>query len=114
MAPAEQGDTVGLLLDIEQRSVAVYLNGRRLGACTFPLDASPQGDIQGDTQRYTQQLQPLVWAVDLGQQPGVFSDSIRIAAESELPPPPSLLQLHEEAALSVCSSSDGESDDDED
>ena len=50
MAPAEQGDTVGLLLDIEQRSVAVYLNGRRLGACTFPLDARPQGDIQGDTQ----------------------------------------------------------------
>ena len=102
MAPAEEGDTVGLLLDIEQRSVAVYVNDRRLGACTFPLDVSPQ------------QTQPLVWAVDLGQQPGIFSDSIRIAAESELPPPPSLLQLHEEAAVSACSSSDDESVDDAD
>jgi hypothetical protein len=102
MAPAEQGDTVGLLLDIERRSVAVYLNGQRLGSCTFPLDG------------VTPQQSPLVWAVDLGQQPGVFSDSIRIAADSELPPPPSLQELQNEAALSMLSNSSSESDEDDD
>jgi hypothetical protein len=103
MVPAEQGDTVGLLLDIERRYVAVYLNGQRLGACTFPLDG------------VRPQQSPLIWAVDLGQQPGVFSDAIRIAASSELPPPPSPRQLQNEAALSMISTStSSESDEDDD
>ena len=87
MATATHGDRVGLLLDVDSRTLAVYLNERRLGACAFPVHA---------LAKELEQQRPLVWAVDLGQQPGVFSDAVCIAAASEIPPPPPPAQLQGE------------------
>jgi hypothetical protein len=69
--PFDQGDTLGLLLDCSERSLALYKNGERLGVVAGDL---PEG--------------PLCWAVAIFQsttvQCGPASDVLRVV---DKPPP---------------------------
>eukprot|EP01052_Picozoa_sp_SAG31_P049719 SAG31_NODE_11019_length_1073_cov_1.766940_2_plen_138_part_01 len=55
-----QGDVVGLLLDIEQRTLSVYLNGARRGVMVAPGMKNYRGEAVAPL------VGPLVWAVDVG------------------------------------------------
>ena len=61
------GDVVGLLLDLEQRTLSVYLNGSRCGMMVAPGMKNTDGDVVGELRA------PLVWAVDLA-----YGSSVRI------------------------------------
>eukprot|EP01046_Picozoa_sp_COSAG06_P037369 COSAG06_NODE_4211_length_4471_cov_176.286368_5_plen_111_part_00 len=56
----KQGDVVGLLLDLGQRSLSVYLNGARRGVMTAPGMKNMQGYAVAPLAG------PLRWAVDVG------------------------------------------------
>eukprot|EP01046_Picozoa_sp_COSAG06_P020024 COSAG06_NODE_1449_length_9437_cov_292.962305_7_plen_177_part_00 len=53
------GDTVGLLLDLEQRTLSIYLNGARLGVMVAPGTKNNAGDAVAPLSG------PLYWAVAL-------------------------------------------------
>jgi hypothetical protein len=69
----KQGDVVGLLLDIGQRTLSVYLNGARRGVMVAP----GMKDVHGEA--VAPLVGPLRWAVDVGS-----GASVRI----ERKPPP--------------------------
>jgi hypothetical protein len=69
------GDVVGLLLDLGQRTLSVYLNGARRGVMVAP------GMKDRDGEAVAPLAGPLRWAVDVG-----FGASVRIERK---PPPPS-------------------------
>jgi hypothetical protein len=71
----KQGDVVGLLLDLGQRTLSVYLNGARRGVMVAPGMKNSGGEAVAPLAG------PLRWAVDV--QYGV---SVRIERK---PPPPS-------------------------
>eukprot|EP01046_Picozoa_sp_COSAG06_P033486 COSAG06_NODE_3421_length_5370_cov_8.010245_2_plen_185_part_00 len=71
----KQGDAVGLLLDLGQRTLSVYLNGARRGVMVAP------GMKNRDGEAVAPLAGPLRWAVDVG-----FGASVRI---ERTPPPPS-------------------------
>eukprot|EP01046_Picozoa_sp_COSAG06_P052667 COSAG06_NODE_8907_length_2041_cov_2.403409_1_plen_250_part_00 len=74
----KQGDVVGLLLDVGQRTLSVYLNGARRGVMVAP------GMKNNDGESVAPLAGPLRWAVD-----NHGGTSVRIAAA--MPPlPPSL------------------------
>jgi hypothetical protein len=70
----KRGDVVGLLLDLGQRTLSVYLNGARRGVMVAPgmknYDGGAVAPLAG----------PLRWAVDVG-----YGASVRIERK---PPPP--------------------------
>ena len=77
---AEEGDTIGLLLDLDEGTLSVYKNGRKLGVMASGL-----------TGVYC-------WAVSMGSE----GDSIRIASVSiPEPEPEPKLQLQPEAGLAT-------------
>ena len=69
------GDTIGLLLDLDQGIMSAYINGTSLGRVS-PIG---WGKLSG----------PLVWAVDLGHNPGVDRcdglDAVRVRVGKSLP-----------------------------
>ena len=71
----KQGDVVGLLLDVGQRTLSVYLNGARRGVMVAP------GMKNGRGEAVAALAGPLRWAVDVGR-----GASVRIERK---PPPPS-------------------------
>ena len=71
----KQGDVVGLLLDVGQRTLSVYLNGARRGVMVAPGMKNTRGEAVAPLAR------PLRWAVDV-----CFGASVRIERK---PPPPS-------------------------
>jgi hypothetical protein len=75
MDEIKQGDVVGLLLDLGQRTLSVYLNGARRGVMVAPGMKNSGGEAVAPLAG------PLRWAVDV--QYGV---SVRIERK---PPPPS-------------------------
>jgi hypothetical protein len=72
----EQGDVVGLLLDLGQRTLSVYLNGARRGVMVAPGMKNNRGEAVAPLAG------PLRWAVDVS-----YGASVRIAA-AMLPLPP--------------------------
>ena len=70
----KQGDVVGLLLDLGQRTLSVYLNGARRGVMVAP------GMKDDDGGAVAPLAGPLQWVVDVG-----FGASVRI--ERKAPPP---------------------------
>eukprot|EP01046_Picozoa_sp_COSAG06_P057876 COSAG06_NODE_11431_length_1511_cov_5.956799_1_plen_168_part_00 len=56
----KRGDVVGLLLDLGQRTLSVYLNGARRGVMVAPGMKNQWGDVVGSLAG------PLRWAVDVG------------------------------------------------
>ena len=70
----KQGDVVGLLLDLGQRTLSVYLNGARRGVMVAPGMKDGSGDAVAPLAG------PLRWAVDVG-----LRASVRIERK---PPPP--------------------------
>ena len=79
------GDVVGLLLDLEQRTLLVYLNGARCGVMVVP----EMGDMDG--KQVATLVGPLRWAVDMG-------DGAKVRIERK-PPPPS--PTSEEVAAAI-------------
>eukprot|EP01046_Picozoa_sp_COSAG06_P017736 COSAG06_NODE_1213_length_10240_cov_645.253525_9_plen_227_part_00 len=74
----KRGDVVGLLLDLGQRTLSVYLNGARRGVMVAPgMKNSENGEVVASLAG------PLRWAVDVG-----YGGSVRIAAA--MPPLPPL------------------------
>ena len=71
----KQGDVVGLLLDLGQRTLSVYLNGARRGVMVAPGMKDRRGEAVAPLAG------PLRWAVELGG-----GGSVRIERK---PPPPS-------------------------
>eukprot|EP01046_Picozoa_sp_COSAG06_P017738 COSAG06_NODE_1213_length_10240_cov_645.253525_11_plen_320_part_00 len=71
----KQGDVVGLLLDLGQRTLSVYLNGARRGVMVAP------GMKNDDGEAVASLAGPLRWAVTVGG-----GGSVRIERK---PPPPS-------------------------
>ena len=71
----KQGDVVGLLLDLGQRTLSVYLNGARRGVMVAPGMKNRRGEAVAPLAG------PLRWAVDVGG-----GGSVRIERK---PPPPS-------------------------
>jgi hypothetical protein len=71
----KQGDVVGLLLDLGQRTLSVYLNGARRGVMVAPGMKNRLGEAVAPLAG------PLRWAVEVGQ-----GASVRIERK---PPPPS-------------------------
>ena len=70
----KQGDVVGLLLDLGQRTLSVYLNGARRGVMVAPGMKNHLGEAVASLAG------PLRWAVDVG-----YGASVRI--ERKAPPP---------------------------
>ena len=70
----KQGDVVGLLLNLGQRTLSVYLNGARRGVMVAP------GMKDDDGGAVAPLAGPLQWVVDVG-----FGASVRI--ERKAPPP---------------------------
>jgi hypothetical protein len=70
-----QGDVVGLLLDLGQRTLSVYLNGARRGVMVAPGMKNVNGGAVAPLAG------PLRWAVDV-----VYGASVRI--ERKAPPSP--------------------------
>ena len=54
----KQGDVVGLLLDLEQRTLSAFLNGARLGVMAAPGMKNIYDPVDGPSA-------PLCWAVEL-------------------------------------------------
>ena len=73
----KQGDVIGLLLDVGQRTLSVYLNGARRGVMVAPGMKNWDGEAVAALQS------PLRWAVDVG-----VGASVRIAAAIPPLPPP--------------------------
>jgi hypothetical protein len=71
----KQGDVVGLLMDLGQRTLSVYLNGARRGVMVAPGMKNWRGEAVAPLAG------PLRWAVDVEQ-----GTSVRIERK---PPPPS-------------------------
>eukprot|EP01046_Picozoa_sp_COSAG06_P058569 COSAG06_NODE_11812_length_1461_cov_48.981645_1_plen_184_part_00 len=71
----KQGDVVGLLLDLGQRTLSVYLNGARRGVLVAPGMKDRGGKAVASLAG------PLRWAVEVG-----YGASVRI--ERKPPPPP--------------------------
>lgn len=72
----KEGDVVGLLLDLEQRTLSVYLHGSRRGVMVAPGMRNWRGDSVADLAG------PLRWAVDMSD-----GASVRIAHKPPPPPP---------------------------
>eukprot|EP01046_Picozoa_sp_COSAG06_P049934 COSAG06_NODE_7788_length_2374_cov_33.256703_2_plen_204_part_00 len=73
----KQGDVVGLLLDLGQRTLSVYLNGARRGVMVAPGMENVRGEVVASPAG------PLRWAVEVG-----LGASVRIAAAIPPLPPP--------------------------
>ena len=82
----KQGDVVGLLLDLGQRTLSVYLNGARRGVMVAP------GMKNGDGRAVASLAGPLRWAVD------VFG---RASVRIERRPAPGPVPSAEEVAAAV-------------
>ena len=82
----KQGDVVGLLLDLGQRTLSVYLNGARRGVMVAP------GMKDGYGEAVASLAGPLRWAVDVRG-----GDSVRI----ERRPAPGPVPSAEEVAAAV-------------
>jgi hypothetical protein len=82
----KQGDVVGLLLDLGQRTLSLYLNGARRGVMVAPGMKDRRGEAVASLAG------PLRWAVDVGQ-----GASVRIARRTAPGPVPSA----EEVAAAV-------------
>ena len=82
----KQGDAVGLLLDLGQRTLSMYLNGARRGVMVAP------GMKNGEGEALALLAGPLRWAVDFGR-----GDSVRI----ERRPAPGPVPSAEEVAAAV-------------
>ncbi len=78
MYEIKQGDVVGLLLDLGQRTMSVYLNGTRRGVMMAP------GMKNGNGEAVASLAGPLRWAVDFGR-----GDSVRIERRPAPGPVPS-------------------------
>ena len=80
----KQGDVVGLLLDLGQRTLSLYLNGARRGVMVAPgmkiTDVTAVLQFFGSGQAVASLAGPLRWAVEVGR-----CASVRI----ERKPPPS-------------------------
>jgi hypothetical protein len=82
----KQGDVVGLLLDLGQRTLSVYLNGARRGVMVAPGMKDTRGEAVASLAG------PLRWAVDVG-----YGASVRI----ERRPAPGPVPSAEEVAAAV-------------
>jgi hypothetical protein len=82
----KQGDVVGLLLDLGQRTLSVYLNGARRGVMVAPGMKNSDGDAVAPLAG------PLRWAVDV-----YAGASVRIERRPAPGPVPSV----EEVAAAV-------------
>ena len=82
----KQGDVVGLLLDLGQRTLSVYLNGARRGVMVAPGMKNMRGEAMASLAG------PLRWAVDVG-----VGASVRI----ERRPAPGPASNAEEVAAAV-------------
>eukprot|EP01046_Picozoa_sp_COSAG06_P038131 COSAG06_NODE_4374_length_4319_cov_5.169905_5_plen_181_part_00 len=82
----EQGDVVGLLLDLGQRTLSVYLNGARRGVMGAPGMKNVRGEAVAPLAG------PLRWAVEVGE-----GASVRI----ERRPAPGPVPSAEEVAAAV-------------
>eukprot|EP01046_Picozoa_sp_COSAG06_P043936 COSAG06_NODE_5838_length_3250_cov_27.950492_2_plen_159_part_00 len=82
----KQGDVVGLLLDLGQRTLSLYLNGARRGVMVAPGMKNTRGEAVAPLAG------PLRWAVDVG-----YGASVRIARRPAPGPVPSA----EEVAAAV-------------
>jgi hypothetical protein len=82
----KQGDVVGLLLDVGQRTLSMYLNGARRGVMVAPGMKNGEGEVVALLAG------PLRWAVDFGR-----GDSVRI----ERRPAPGPVPSAEEVAAAV-------------
>ena len=82
----KRGDVVGLLLDVGQRTLSVYLNGARRGVMVAPGMKNVHGDAVAPLAG------PLRWAVG-----AVYGGSVRIARRAAPGPVPSA----EEVAAAV-------------
>eukprot|EP01046_Picozoa_sp_COSAG06_P041638 COSAG06_NODE_5193_length_3646_cov_8.121229_2_plen_189_part_00 len=80
------GDVVGLLLDLGQRTLSMYLNGARRGVMVAPGMKNYEGRAVGSL------VGPLRWVVDVG-----YGASVRIARRPAPGPVPSA----EEVAAAV-------------
>ena len=76
MQRADEGDVIGLLLDLTDASLTVYRNRQRLGAMVAPGQADQFGRPLPPLTRW-----PLRWAVDL-------YDGAELALRAGPPPPP--------------------------
>jgi hypothetical protein len=72
----KQGDVVGLLLDLGQRTLSVYLNGARRGVMVAPGMKNHLGEAVASLAG------PLRWAVDL------YNGGSPVRIERKPPPPP--------------------------
>ena len=75
------GDVVGLLLDLGQRTLSVYLNGAWRGVMVAPGMKHTCGHTRGQAEAPL--AGPLWWAVDVE-----FGASVRIERKPPPPPPP--------------------------
>ena len=97
-----EGDTVGLLLDLGQRTLSVYLNGFRLGVIVAPWIKPCIGDCVWDSDgswkrdrvRAGELRGPLRWVVDVGG-----GSSWRIERK---PPPPAPTDAETAAEIAMC------------
>ena len=71
----KQGDVVGLLLDLGQRTLSVYLNGARRGVMVAPGMKNERGEAVAPLAG------PLRWAVD------VYGRGASVRIERKPPPP---------------------------
>ena len=95
----KQGDVVGLLLDLGQRTLSVYLNGARRGVMAAPgMKDWPNGKAVAPLAG------PLRWAVNVG-----YGASVRIARRPAPGPVPSA----EEVAAAVAWNEANYQDDDD-
>eukprot|EP01046_Picozoa_sp_COSAG06_P098498 COSAG06_NODE_44603_length_362_cov_0.593156_1_plen_114_part_10 len=85
------GDVVGLLLDLGQRTLSVYLNGARRGVMVAPGMKDNDGN-SGGSAAVASLAGTLRWAVDVG-----CSNLVRI----ERKPPPGPAPSAEEVAAAV-------------
>ena len=74
-ARAKDGDVIGLLADFAAESLTVFVNGQRQGEFHAGSLAARKGVGSEEA----------VWVVDLGQQPGVFTDCVQIAPDAAPP-----------------------------
>jgi hypothetical protein len=99
------GDVVGLLLDIGQRTLSVYLNGARRGVMVAPGMKNWNGGA------VTPLAGSLRWAVDVGS----YGNSVRILGSSvriERRPAPGPVPSAEEVAAAVAWNEANHQDDD--
>ena len=96
------GDTVGLLLDLEQRALSAYLNGSRRGVIVapgmqhhmFPSMLGRYWDVTEQKYRLGELIGPLHWVADVGG-----GGSVRIQCKSPPPTPTQAELAAEETAF---------------